>query len=114
MNDTAIPPEIAAWFAGRGWRVRRHQAEMLAASDTGRHALLVADTGAGKTVARIGHQRRVEGPFLAGIETREILGFREPVQVGTRELRKTLTGLVEAFRVGNAPPPLPHRPSHCP
>src|SRR3990170_1536537 len=47
----ALPPEIDAWFAGRGWRVRRHQAEMLAASDAGRHALLVADTGAGKTLA---------------------------------------------------------------
>jgi ATP-dependent Lhr-like helicase len=46
-----FPPEIANWFAGRGWRVRRHQAEMLAASDSGRHALLVADTGAGKTLA---------------------------------------------------------------
>ena len=28
-----IPPEIIAWFAGRDWRVRRHQAEMLAAID---------------------------------------------------------------------------------
>jgi ATP-dependent Lhr-like helicase len=46
-----IPPEIAAWFAGRGWRVRDHQAAMLAASDAGRNALLVADTGAGKTLA---------------------------------------------------------------
>jgi ATP-dependent Lhr-like helicase len=47
----AIPPEIAAWFEGRGWRVRRHQGEMLAASDAGRSALLVADTGAGQTLA---------------------------------------------------------------
>ena len=31
--------------------MRRHQSEMLAASDAGRHALLVADTGAGKTLA---------------------------------------------------------------
>ena len=46
-----LPPEIADWFVGRGWRVRRHQAEMLAASDAGKHALLVADTGAGKTLA---------------------------------------------------------------
>ena len=51
MTEAAIPPEIADWFAGRGWRVRRHQAEMLSASDAGRHALLVADTGAGKTLA---------------------------------------------------------------
>ncbi|NNE48816.1 MAG: ligase-associated DNA damage response DEXH box helicase [Altererythrobacter sp.] len=46
-----VPPEITVWFTGRGWRVRRHQAEMLAASDAGKHALLVADTGAGKTLA---------------------------------------------------------------
>ncbi len=51
--DTAppLPPEIAAWFAARGWRVRRHQLEMLAKAREGRHALLVADTGAGKTLA---------------------------------------------------------------
>jgi ATP-dependent Lhr-like helicase len=49
--QTGVPPELEAWFAGRGWRVRRHQAEMLAAADGGRHALLVADTGAGKTLA---------------------------------------------------------------
>jgi ATP-dependent Lhr-like helicase len=48
---SVLPPEIARWFAGRGWRVRRHQSDMLAAADAGRHALLVADTGAGKTLA---------------------------------------------------------------
>lgn len=47
---TAFPPEIELWFAARGWRLRRHQAEMLAVAETGRHALLVADTGAGKTL----------------------------------------------------------------
>ncbi|WP_298168099.1 ligase-associated DNA damage response DEXH box helicase [Novosphingobium sp.] len=51
MTGDAIPPEIEAWFTGRGWRVRRHQAEMLSADDAGQHALLVADTGAGKTLA---------------------------------------------------------------
>ncbi len=45
------PPEIAEWFAGRGWRIRRHQADMLRIAEAGRHALLVADTGAGKTLA---------------------------------------------------------------
>ncbi|MDE2436773.1 MAG: ligase-associated DNA damage response DEXH box helicase [Sphingomonadales bacterium] len=43
--------ELDQWFAGKGWRVRRHQAEMLTVADEGRHALLVADTGAGKTLA---------------------------------------------------------------
>ena len=51
MDPAAPPPEIAAWFTGRGWRLRRHQTEMLAAARAGRHALLVADTGAGKTLA---------------------------------------------------------------
>jgi ATP-dependent Lhr-like helicase len=50
-TSVEIPPEIAAWFDARGWRVRRHQADMLAKARDGRHALLVADTGAGKTLA---------------------------------------------------------------
>jgi len=50
-QDLVVPPEIDAWFAGRGWRVRRHQREMLEAADADQHALLVADTGAGKTLA---------------------------------------------------------------
>ncbi len=49
--DPHLPPPIAAWFAGRGWRVRRHQLKMLAKARAGRDALLVADTGAGKTLA---------------------------------------------------------------
>ncbi|WP_298163720.1 ligase-associated DNA damage response DEXH box helicase [Novosphingobium sp.] len=46
-----LPPSIADWFAGRGWRVRQHQWDMLEAARAGDHALLVADTGAGKTLA---------------------------------------------------------------
>jgi ATP-dependent Lhr-like helicase len=47
----ALPPVIADWFSGKGWSPRRHQLEMLAAAQRGRHALLVAPTGAGKTLA---------------------------------------------------------------
>ncbi|TCM18727.1 ATP-dependent Lhr-like helicase [Novosphingobium sp. PhB165] len=50
-SPAEVPAEIGDWFAARGWRVRRHQQEMLAAADRGNHALLVADTGAGKTLA---------------------------------------------------------------
>ncbi|UAB79576.1 ligase-associated DNA damage response DEXH box helicase [Erythrobacter sp. SCSIO 43205] len=46
-----IPPEIQGWFDARGWRVRRHQLEMLKKARAGADALLVADTGAGKTLA---------------------------------------------------------------
>ena len=44
-------PIIASWFAAKGWTPRRHQLEMLAAARSGRSALLVAPTGAGKTLA---------------------------------------------------------------
>ena len=47
----ALPAIVEDWFAARGWRARRHQMEMLAAAQQGDHALLVAPTGAGKTLA---------------------------------------------------------------
>ena len=46
-----LPATIAGWFDARGWRPRRAQIEMLAAARAGRHALLVAPTGSGKTMA---------------------------------------------------------------
>lgn len=49
--EGAVPEIIRSWLAGRGWSLRRHQAEMLAAAGSGEHALLVAPTGAGKTLA---------------------------------------------------------------
>jgi len=48
---TTLPPLFADWFASRGWAPRRHQLEMVAAADAGSHALLVAPTGGGKTLA---------------------------------------------------------------
>ena len=49
--SAGLPPSLTAWFAARGWTVRRHQLEMLAAARAGDHALLVAPTGSGKTLA---------------------------------------------------------------
>ena len=46
-----LPPLFADWFATRGWSPRRHQMEMVAAARAGSHALLVAPTGGGKTLA---------------------------------------------------------------
>ncbi|HVQ09299.1 MAG TPA: ligase-associated DNA damage response DEXH box helicase [Allosphingosinicella sp.] len=50
-GSQTLPAEIEAWFAQKGWAPRRHQLEMLAAARAGRSALLVAPTGAGKTLA---------------------------------------------------------------
>ncbi len=46
-----LPQPLTDWFASRGWRPRRHQLDMLREARAGRHALLVATTGAGKTLA---------------------------------------------------------------
>ncbi|MGE3246086.1 MAG: ligase-associated DNA damage response DEXH box helicase [Beijerinckiaceae bacterium] len=49
--DTLLPPQFAAWFASRGWSPRAHQLELLARAKAGESALLIAPTGAGKTLA---------------------------------------------------------------
>jgi ATP-dependent Lhr-like helicase len=50
-SAASLPPLFADWFASRGWSPRRHQLEMIAAAEAGSHALLVAPTGGGKTLA---------------------------------------------------------------
>jgi ATP-dependent helicase Lhr and Lhr-like helicase len=51
MPAAQLPPIITDWFTARGWSPRRHQLEMCGAAAKGQHALLVAATGAGKTLA---------------------------------------------------------------
>ena len=50
MNQR-LPEPLEQWFTARGWSPRSHQIDMLAAARAGDHALLVAPTGAGKTLA---------------------------------------------------------------
>ncbi|MBN4094029.1 MULTISPECIES: ligase-associated DNA damage response DEXH box helicase [Methylobacterium] len=53
MSDPSeiLPERFRAWFAGRGWAPRSHQLDLLRIAGAGRSALLVAPTGAGKTLA---------------------------------------------------------------
>jgi ATP-dependent Lhr-like helicase len=46
-----LPATFARWFASRGWMPREHQLELLAKARAGRSVLLIAPTGAGKTLA---------------------------------------------------------------
>ena len=48
---TQIPERFNAWFASRGWAARKHQLDMVERARAGRHALLIAPTGGGKTLA---------------------------------------------------------------
>ncbi len=46
-----LPEPFANWFAGNGWQPRSHQLELLARVQAGQSVLLIAPTGAGKTLA---------------------------------------------------------------
>lgn len=46
-----LPARFREWFAARGWTPRPHQLELLRRTGEGRSVLLIAPTGAGKTLA---------------------------------------------------------------
>jgi ATP-dependent Lhr-like helicase len=46
-----LPEPFAGWFAARGWRPRPHQLALIEETGKGQSALLIAPTGAGKTLA---------------------------------------------------------------
>ena len=52
-SETAdlLPRQFRDWFASRGWSPREHQLALLAKAREERSALLIAPTGAGKTLA---------------------------------------------------------------
>jgi ATP-dependent Lhr-like helicase len=50
-SATELPEVFTRWFAARGWAPRRHQLDLLEKAQAGRSALLIAPTGAGKTLA---------------------------------------------------------------
>ncbi|MCC2688935.1 MAG: ligase-associated damage response box helicase [Rhizobiaceae bacterium] len=47
----SLPEPFVSWFAERGWTPRAHQIELLGRAAAGRSVLLIAPTGAGKTLA---------------------------------------------------------------
>ena len=47
----SLPPLFADWLKARGWQLRTHQAAMLAAEKDNLPTLLIAPTGAGKTLS---------------------------------------------------------------
>jgi ATP-dependent helicase Lhr and Lhr-like helicase len=51
IEDQGLPPEFLRWFASRGWSPRPHQLDLLEHAREGRSTLLIAPTGAGKTLA---------------------------------------------------------------
>ena len=87
MPAQPLPDVIDKWFAQRGWRPRRHQLEMLGAARSGHDALLVAATGAGKTLAGF-------LPVLAELIARPTEGLRclyiSPLKALAVDVRRNL------------------------
>jgi len=51
VTTLPLPEPFAGWFAARGWTPRPYQLELLECARNGRSVLLIAPTGAGKTLA---------------------------------------------------------------
>ena len=51
FSSPLLPEKFLRWFAARGWSPREHQLALLAKAHADRSALLIAPTGAGKTLA---------------------------------------------------------------
>ncbi|MEP1441618.1 MAG: ligase-associated DNA damage response DEXH box helicase [Hyphomicrobiales bacterium] len=51
QNLTKLPPAFLAWFAAKGWSPRAHQLALLEKAAAQKSCLLIAPTGAGKTLA---------------------------------------------------------------
>jgi ATP-dependent helicase Lhr and Lhr-like helicase len=51
LADILLPSRFADWFAARGWTPRAHQLALLKSSKAREDVLLIAPTGAGKTLA---------------------------------------------------------------
>ncbi len=51
LRSDLLPQPFAGWFGERGWSPRPHQLDLIEKAQAGRSALLIAPTGAGKTLA---------------------------------------------------------------
>lgn len=71
-----LPPPFADWFAARNWAPRAHQLELVARAQAGLSTLLIAPTGAGKTLAGF-------LPSLIELEPLKAEGSRRPHRLHT-------------------------------
>ncbi len=50
-DESLLPPHFAEFFTRRNWAPRAHQLALLKHAEAGEDVLLIAPTGAGKTLA---------------------------------------------------------------
>lgn len=123
-TDPLLPIRFRDWFAGRGWVPRAHQLTLIEKGRTRRSVLLIAPTGAGKTLAGFLpslialHQ---EGPRRArrpGLHTLYISPLKALAVDIARNLEAPIAGMglditIET-RTGDTPPHKRQRQKHAP
>ena len=98
-----LPDRFQKWFASRGWSPRAHQLALLEKAREDRSALLIAPTGAGKTLAGF-------LPTLVELGDRVELGdsFHLPLKAGGRHAQRDGRG--SAANAARAADPHPDPP----
>lgn len=97
-----LPDRVAAWFAARGWLPHPHQLRMLAAAEAGLPVLLIAPTGAGKTLAGFlpALVRSAAGEGGGRLDTLYISPLKALAADIARNLEQPIAGMGLALNVG--------------
>src|SRR5438477_10538255 len=108
-SASLLPEPFLRWFAGRGWTVRAHQLELLAKARAGRSVLLIAPTGAGKTLAGF-------LPSLVELSTHSprIRSAPSPYSPSKTGVNALMTGEGWGGGSGSDAPEVPHRATPTP
>ncbi|MCV0428772.1 MAG: ligase-associated DNA damage response DEXH box helicase [Roseibium sp.] len=89
MDAALLPNRFQSWFASRGWTPRAHQLQLIDQLAQGHSTLLIAPTGAGKTLAG----------FLPSLVELEARGKRKAGQAGNRGIHTLYISPLKALAV---------------
>ncbi len=104
-----LPAPFLRWFGEKGWRPRAHQVELLSRAREGESLLLIAPTGAGKTLAGFlpsltdltERGRKKPGEAFTGIHTLYISPLKALAVDIERNLMKPVTEMGLAITIEN-------------
>ncbi len=89
MDAALLPNRFQSWFASRGWSPRAHQLDLVDRLARGKSTLLIAPTGAGKTLAG----------FLPSLVELDARGKRKPGSAGPRSIHTLYISPLKALAV---------------
>ena len=89
MDASLLPPRFQNWFATRGWAPRAHQLALVENLGQDRSTLLIAPTGAGKTLAG----------FLPSLVELEARGKKKPGSAGSKGVHTLYISPLKALAV---------------